>query len=67
MAYTKASNKAVQRYSKAHYDSMIIRVTKGDAEKIKAHAQAQGLSLNAYVNKLIFDDMSKEQKPSENK
>lgn len=64
MAYTKASNKAVQKYSKAHYDSMMIRVTKGDAEKIKAHAQAQGLSLNAYVNKLISDDMKR--KPSEN-
>lgn len=57
MAYTQASNKAVQKYNKNNYDDLRIRVRKGQAEIIKAHAEAQGLSLNAYINKLIAEDM----------
>lgn len=56
--YTQASNKAVQKYNKNNYDDLRIRVKKGEAEKIKAHAESKGLSLNGYINKLISDDMN---------
>ena len=59
MAYTQAGNKAVQKYSKKAYSVITLRVKKGEEIKIKAHAEAQGLSLNAYINKLIEDDMKK--------
>ncbi len=57
MAYTQASNKAVQRYSAKAYDQVKINVYKGQREQIKAYAEAQGMSLNGYINKLIADDM----------
>lgn len=57
MAYTQASNKAVQKYNKKAYDDLRIRVKKGEAEKIKAHAESKGMSLNGYINKLIEEDM----------
>ncbi|MBQ8966271.1 toxin-antitoxin system HicB family antitoxin [Ruminococcus sp.] len=41
------------------YDQLRVNVKKGEREKIKAHAEAQGLSLNAYINKLIAEDMNK--------
>ncbi len=64
MAYTQASNKAVQKYNKNNYDDLRIRVKKGQAEKIKARAESKGLSLNSYINKLISDDMNATQSDS---
>ena len=61
MAYTQASNKAVQKYSAKAYDQIKVLVKKGEREKIKAYAEEQGLSLNAYINKLIKEDMEQEQ------
>lgn len=57
MAYTQATNKAVQKYSKKAYDTTVLRVKKGQLEAIKAHAESKGLSLNAYINELIKRDM----------
>lgn len=57
MAYTQASNKAVQKYSAKAYDQVKINVYKGQREQIKAYAESRGMSLNGYINKLIADDM----------
>ena len=61
LPYTKAQNKATQRYQAKAYDRLAIRVKKGEAEIIKAQAEGQGLSLNGDINKLIKDDMQKKQ------
>lgn len=61
MAYTQASNKAVQKYSSKTYDQIKIVVKKGEREKIKAHAESKGLSLNKYINNLIYDDINNNQ------
>lgn len=55
--YTKATNKAVQKYSKKAYSVITVRVKKGQEEQIKSFAESRGLSLNGYINKLIADDM----------
>lgn len=60
MAQTKAHQKASNKYNAKAYDRLAILVKKGDREKIKAHAEAQGLSLNGYINKLIAEDMNKQ-------
>lgn len=57
MAYTKASGKAVNKYSKKAYDRLNIIVPKGKREVIKTYAESKGLSLNAYINSLIDADM----------
>lgn len=57
MAYTNASNKAVQKYSKKAYDTTVLRVKKGQLEQIKAYAESNGESLNGYINRLIAQDM----------
>ena len=57
MAYTKASNNAVHKYSANTYDQIKVLVKKGEREEIKNYAESQGLSLNGYINKLIKDDM----------
>lgn len=55
MAKTKAQIK--NDYAKKAYDDIRLQVKKGMKEKIKAHAQEKGLSLQGYINKLIEEDM----------
>lgn len=56
--YSTAVNKAVQKYSEKAYDRLSIRVKKGDGEKIKKYAKSKGMTLNGYVNDLIYKDMN---------
>ena len=44
-------------YQKKNYDRLVINVPKGQKASIQLYAKSQGLSLNAYVVKLIYDDM----------
>ncbi len=54
---TKASNK----YNAKAYDRIALQVKKGQREVIKAYAEAKGMSLNGYINKLIEQDMKQGQ------
>ena len=40
--------KAVNKYNAANYDSLRIVVPKGQKEKIKAHAEKRGESINGF-------------------
>jgi len=57
MSYSKAQKEATARYMKNNLDDIKIRVPKGKRDKIKAHAESKGMSLNAYINDLIDKDM----------
>ncbi len=57
----KTSTASKNKYNAKAYDQLRIVVKKGEKERIKAHAEGQGLSLNGYINKLIKDDMQKKQ------
>lgn len=57
MPVTKAQQRAVGKYEKENYDKVLLRLPKGNREKIKAHAQQKGMSLNAYIVDLIERDM----------
>lgn len=39
------------------YDRVNLTLPKGQKEKIKAHAESKGMSLNGYINALIEADM----------
>ena len=51
--YTEAQNKATQKYISKAYDQFSVRVPKGKREIYKAHAEAQGKSLNQLVIDLL--------------
>lgn len=55
--YTEAQNRATQKYVKNNYDDIKIRVPKGKREQYKAHAEAQGKSLNQLVIELLDKEM----------
>ncbi len=56
---SKAQTRASNKYQSKAYDRIALLVKKGQREIIKAHAEAQGKSLNAYINDLIVADMAK--------
>lgn len=54
--YTNAQKKASIKYLSEKTESIQIRVPKGKKAVYKAQAEAHGISLNAYIIKLLEDD-----------
>ena len=60
MPASKAQQRAVAKYMAANYDDIKIRVPKGKRDRIKAHADARGESLNGFINRAIDETMERE-------
>lgn len=50
---SKAQQKAVNKYVKSNYDSIQLRLPKGQKSLLKAESARQGISLNLYIKKAI--------------
>lgn len=61
MATTKAQQRAVEKYKKANYDEIKVRVPKGKKAEIQAHAETMEESLNAFINRAIAETMERDQ------
>ena len=57
---TAAQRKAVSKYETANYDKVLLRMPKGDRDRIKAHADTVGESLNGYIMQAVRDRMDQE-------
>ena len=53
MSVRKSQQKCVNKYINGHYDRINLTVKKGNKERIQAAAQANGESVNAFINRLI--------------
>ena len=53
VAIKDSQKRAVAKYSAANYDRVELRLEKGRKDVVKAHAEAQGESLNAFVNRAM--------------
>lgn len=60
MATTKAQQKAVNKYMNANYDRINLTVLKGRKAEIKAHAEAFGESVNAFIGRAIYETMERD-------
>lgn len=60
MPASKAQQRAVSKYMKENYDVFQIRMPKGRKAVIQAHAQAQGESVNGFVNRAIEETMERD-------
>ena len=59
--YTQAQNKATQKYVKNTFDTISVRVPKGEKEVIGKHAVAFGDgSMNAFINRAIKEAMKRD-------
>ena len=55
----KTSNQSKDRYNAKAYDDIRLRVPKGQKEEIQAFAEANGESLNGFLNRLIAEAMGR--------
>lgn len=62
---TKAAQRAVNKYMKENYDRINLTVPKGEKEKIKAHAESCGESVNGFINRAITETMKRDEKSRE--
>ena len=60
MPTTKAQQRAVNKYMKENYDEIKVRTEKGQKDKIKAHAESRGESVNAFINRAISETLERE-------
>lgn len=60
MPVSKAQQRAVHKYVKENYDRLDISMPKGKKSVIKAHAEAQGESVNAFINRAIDETMQRD-------
>lgn len=65
MPASKAQQKAVTKYMKVNYDEVKIRMNKGRKAIIQAHAAAQGISVNNFINRAIDHEMERDQEAGE--
>ena len=56
----KASTKAQNKYINKKYDRINLVVDKGKKEIIKTHAEKQGESVNAFINRAITEAIEKD-------
>ena len=57
---SEAQRRAVAKYDAANYDRVELRLDKGQKELVKVHAEAQGESLNGFINRAITETMERD-------
>lgn len=65
MPVSKAQQKAVNKYMNENYDRINLTVPKGQKDVIKAHAEAQGESVNGFIGRAIEETMSRDKRLGE--
>lgn len=56
----KASTRAQNRYIAKAYDRINLTVPKGKKDMIQAYAEAQGESVNGFINRAISEAMERD-------
>ncbi|MDL2300603.1 hypothetical protein LJC01_03045 [Clostridiaceae bacterium OttesenSCG-928-D20] len=60
MAISEARKRANEKWNAKAYDEIKVRVYKGEKEKIKAHAESRGESVNGFIGRAIDETMERD-------
>ena len=60
MPASKAQLASVTKYGKNNYDRINVTMPKGKRDVLKAHAEAQGESVNGFINRAIDETMARD-------
>ena len=60
MAVSEAQKKATAKYEKHNYDKVLLRLDKGDKDRIKAHADSRNESVNGFIKRDIDETMERD-------
>lgn len=58
--YTEARKAGNRKWDANHLDRISVAMPKGKKDEIKAHAERQGESVNAFVNRAIDETMERD-------
>jgi len=61
MPRSDAMDRAIKKYEQEKVDRIIFRVPKGMKEQIQEHAEKQGESLAAFLNRAALETMERDQ------
>ncbi len=50
----------IDQFSKDHYDRVYLRITKGEKDRLKAHAEYHGESLNEFIKRAISEQICRD-------
>lgn len=56
----KTSTASKQKYNEKAYDRIALTVKKGEKDRIKAHAEQQGETLNGFINRAIDETIKRD-------
>lgn len=56
----KTSTASKQRYNEKAYDRIALTVKKGEKDRLKAHAEQQGETLNGFINRAINETIERD-------
>lgn len=65
MAISKSQQKAVHKYVKNNYDRIEVTVKKGEKDRLKAHAEQRGETLNGFINRAIEETVHRDSEKEE--
>lgn len=60
MPVSEAQKKATAKFEKQKYDKVLIRLEKGDKDRIKAHADSRDESLNGFIKRAIDETLERD-------
>ena len=60
MTVSKKQQASVTKYVKEHYDRISLTVQQGKRAEIKSHAEAQGESVNGFINRAIDETLERD-------
>lgn len=62
----KTSSKVKDRYNAKVYEEIKVRVYKGEKDKIKAHAETKGESVNGFIKRAIDETIANDNRGGDN-
>lgn len=63
--YTEKKKESNRRWDEKNLDRISIAVPKGNREKIKAHAAAQGETVNGFIKRAIDEAIERDRREKE--
>ncbi len=57
-----AATRAKNKYNAENYERISLSVPKGEKDKIKAHAESMGESVNGFINRAIENQMERDKR-----
>lgn len=61
----KNSYESIKRYEDKAYDKVLVRMPKGRKAEIQSHAEAQGQSVNGFINSAIDEKIERDNEGGE--